>query len=272
MEINVMELTLISHDLCPYVQRAAIALAEKGAPFRRVDIDLANKPDWFLAISPRGKVPLLKVGDAVIFESAVIAEYLDETHAPVLHPADPLARACHRGWIEFASAALADLWTIQTTRELADFNRAVAALADKFQRMDSELGAGPFFAGTQLCLVDAAWAPVLRYVDVLDGTPGLTQLTPCPDCPRGVMLWQPGPPCVRRWCPTTPGVCGHSLPGRAAIWRPAWLRSRRRRDRRAGAGSLTTAGRPPPKHGQAVGQAPQAGSVTTARSPPSGRF
>jgi hypothetical protein len=46
-------LKLISHKLCPYVQRAVIALNEKGVPFERIDIDLANKPDWFLAISGR---------------------------------------------------------------------------------------------------------------------------------------------------------------------------------------------------------------------------
>ncbi len=39
---------LISFALCPYVQRAAILLAEKGVEFERINIDLANKPDWFL--------------------------------------------------------------------------------------------------------------------------------------------------------------------------------------------------------------------------------
>ena len=72
-------LKLISHKLCPYVQRAVIALTEKGVAFERVDIDLANKPEWFLGISPLGKTPVLLVGDVPIFESAVILEYLEET-------------------------------------------------------------------------------------------------------------------------------------------------------------------------------------------------
>jgi len=42
----------ISHKLCPYVQRAVISLTEKGVSFERIDIDLDNKPDWFLKISP----------------------------------------------------------------------------------------------------------------------------------------------------------------------------------------------------------------------------
>ena len=73
------KLTLISHKLCPYVQRVAIALAEKGVPFERIDIDLADKPDWFLNVSPLGKTPVLLAGDTAIFESAVILEYLEDT-------------------------------------------------------------------------------------------------------------------------------------------------------------------------------------------------
>ena len=88
-------LRLISHKLCPYVQRAVIVATEKDIPFHRIDIDLANKPDWFLDISPTGKVPLLEVTEhdgsvRIIFESAVIAEYLDEIAGQRLLPADPV--------------------------------------------------------------------------------------------------------------------------------------------------------------------------------------
>ena len=71
-------LTLISHGLCPYVQRATIVLTEKAVSFERVDVDLANKPDWFKAISPLGKTPVLKVGEHAVFESSVILDYLEE--------------------------------------------------------------------------------------------------------------------------------------------------------------------------------------------------
>src|SRR5215469_16881256 len=90
-------LKLVSHKLCPYVQRAVIALTEKGVPFERIDIDLANKPDWFLKLSPLGKTPVLLIGDHAIFESAVILEYLEETQLAPLHPANALHRAEHRG-------------------------------------------------------------------------------------------------------------------------------------------------------------------------------
>lgn len=161
-------LTLVSFDLCPYVQRAAIALAEKGVLFERRDVDLANKPAWFRAISPQGKVPLLQVGDGVLFESAVIVEYLEDTRAPALHPADPLARAHHRAWMEFGSSILADIWTIETTPDRAVFEAKAALLHEKFGRLEAELGHGPYFAGERFTLVDAVFAPAFRYFDVFD--------------------------------------------------------------------------------------------------------
>lgn len=162
------KLTLVSFDLCPYVQRAAIVLAEKGVPFERVDIDLENKPDWFLAISPRGKVPLLKVGEDVLFESAAIVEYLDEAHEPRLHPENPVTRARHRAWMEFGSVILSDIWTIETAVEQKAFGAAVAGLKEKFGRVEAELGDGPWFAGEAFTILDAVFAPAFRYFDVFD--------------------------------------------------------------------------------------------------------
>ncbi|TCU13573.1 glutathione S-transferase family protein [Rhizobium sullae] len=168
------KLTLVSHHLCPYVQRAAIALIEKGVPFERRYVDLSAKPDWFLAISPLGKVPLLVVRqedetEAALFESAVICEYLEETQPGVpLHPADPLTRARHRGWIEFGSSILSDLWGFETAKDAITYQTKRQMLIEKFRRVEAELGAGPFFAGPAFSLVDAVFAPVFRYFDVFD--------------------------------------------------------------------------------------------------------
>ena len=158
---------LISHHLCPFVQRAAIVLSEKNVAFDRIDIDLSAKPDWFLAISPLGKTPVLRVdGQHVIFESAVICEYLDETKEPRLHPADPLARARHRAWIEFASATAADVGGLSMASDEQAFDRKRDDLAAKFAQL--ELDHEPYFAGADFSLVDAAFAPMFRYFDTFD--------------------------------------------------------------------------------------------------------
>ena len=169
-----MSLTLISHHLCPYVQRAAIALLEKGVPFERIMIDLDNKPEWFLKLSPLGKVPLLRVSaegkpDAILFESSVICEYIEETQpGPALHPADPLERAQHRAWMEFGSSILADIWGIETASDPAALEAKWEAAAAKFARLETALGAGPYFAGERFSLVDAVFGPVFRYFDVFE--------------------------------------------------------------------------------------------------------
>lgn len=184
-------LKLISHKLCPYVQRAVIALTEKGVPFERVDIDLAAKPDWFLKLSPLGKVPVLVVttgkGEVALFESNVICEYIEETQAgSKLHPADALIRAEHRAWMEFGSAILGDLWGLETTTDPATFDSKRQALAAKFARVEAALGKGRYFAGDAFSLVDAVFAPIFRYFDVFDA---ITELGIFNELPK-VQAWR----------------------------------------------------------------------------------
>lgn len=193
-----MQLILVSHALCPYVQRAAIALAEKGVPFERRTIDLADRPDWFRALSPLGKVPLLIVRDdagreTVLFESAPICEFIEETApGPALHPTDPVERARARGWMEFGSAILADLWGLKTTQDPAVFEAKRAALAAKFATVETVI-AGPYFAGERFGLVDAVFGPIFRYFDVFDliaGT-GAFDATPKVRAWRGALADRP---------------------------------------------------------------------------------
>src|SRR5947209_181556 len=149
------KLTLISHKLCPYVQRAVIALTEKGVPFERIDIDLANKPDWFLKISPLGKVPVLLVrtddGEAALFESNVICEYIEETQAgSKLHPPDALKRAQHRAWMEFGSTILGELWGPGDDRRSRNLREQAAGGRREVCARRRGAGCGSIFCGREL--------------------------------------------------------------------------------------------------------------------------
>jgi glutathione S-transferase len=137
-----MKLELVSHTLCPYVHRAAVMIHEKGVPFERRYINLKAKPDWFLRISPRGKVPVLLVDGQPLFESMAIIEFLDETHPPSLLPADPFARARQRAWVEVAndlSNAQYRLFIAPTAEEQA---LAEAALAPILESYEEAIAAG----------------------------------------------------------------------------------------------------------------------------------
>ena len=126
-----MSIELISFKTCPFVQRAAITLGYKEVEHKVTFIDLADPPDWFLKISPLAKVPVLRVDGEILFESAVINEYLDDITGGELQPKDPLARAKNRAWIEFASNMLGNTYMMKT-----------AAEKDKYEK-SSPLNQGP---------------------------------------------------------------------------------------------------------------------------------
>jgi len=161
-------LILISHALCPYVQRAAIVLMEKGVPFERRDVDLKNKPAWFFALSPLGKTPALQVADGALFESAVICEYLDETCGPRLHPESAFERARHRSWMEFGSALLNTIGAFYGAPDEDSLTARAGDIRARFEQLEAVLGAGPYFAGERFSIVDAVFGPVFRYFDVFD--------------------------------------------------------------------------------------------------------
>src|SRR5712672_2667409 len=140
---------LVSFKTCPWVQRAAIVLREKKVDFEFRHIEPDNRPDWFLAISPHKKVPVLRIDDKVsLFESNAIAEYLDETIAPRLHPADPAERAVNRAWTDYIPTFADAVTSTAYADTEADYTKAAAKIPVAFDRLEKALtkqGSGPYF-------------------------------------------------------------------------------------------------------------------------------
>jgi len=160
---------LISFNVCPFVQRSAITLIQKGVNFNTTYVDLKNLPDWFAEVSPLGKVPVLRIGDTTVFESAVIAEYLDEQYAPQLHPTDLLAKAHHRSWTEFASDITMNMFMMLHKPDEASFNEQKELVKNQLAQVENEIDeTGPFFAGNECSLVDASYAPIFLRLKLID--------------------------------------------------------------------------------------------------------
>jgi glutathione S-transferase len=163
-------LKLVSFDTCPYVERSRIVLLEKDVPHDIEFIDLADKPPWFLAISPMGRVPVLVVDDRPIFESMIINELLEELYPrPPLFPGDAIARAEARSWIVFANDVLFAGSVPALTALAGGFQgdalaRPLGAIRDGLAKLEPQVAraGGPFFQGKQFTLVDAAYAPFFR--------------------------------------------------------------------------------------------------------------
>lgn len=157
---------LISFKTCPWVQRAAIVLREKSVAFEFVHIESNNRPDWFGAISPHGKAPVLRIDDKIsLFESNAIAEYLDDTIQPRLHPEDPIDRAINRAWTDYIPTFSQSLGAIAGAATEEALAAARAEVAKAFTRIEEALkkqGGGPYFNGDRYALVDAGYAPFLQ--------------------------------------------------------------------------------------------------------------
>ncbi len=169
-----MELELVSFKLCPYVQRSVITLKHKGRDFSIKYIDLADPPQWFTEISPFGKVPVLQVRDGdreeVLFESAVINEFVDEVTGGDMMPKDPITKALNRAWIEFASACFVDVYMMSHAANPKDLEQHREALAGKLDKMEAQWANrdGPFWNGSELNLIDTAVAPLFMRLQAME--------------------------------------------------------------------------------------------------------
>lgn len=163
-----MKLELVSFKLCPFVQRSVITLLEKGHDFQITYINLDDPPQWFKDISPLGKVPVLQVGEEVLFESAVINEYVDEITPPSLHPQNPLIKAKNRAWIEFGSELLMAQFRFVMSQDKNSYETNLKELKEKLQRLENVLSGGSFFNGEEFSLVDTAYAPLFMRLKLLE--------------------------------------------------------------------------------------------------------
>jgi len=165
---------IISSKSCPFAQRSRMVLLEKGVDFVLTEIDLENKPDWFLKVSPYSKVPVIRHGEAVIWESAVINEYLDEVFPePPLLPRDPVGRATARVWIDFANNRMVPhvykMMLRQDTEGQALHRRRLteAALFMEHEGL-RKLSPGPFWLGDKPGLVDFTFYPHVQRFAALE--------------------------------------------------------------------------------------------------------
>ena len=158
-----MDLRLVSYATCPFVQRAEFVLLYKALPHEITYIDLRDKPAWFLAISPRGKVPVLVVDEKAIFESQAICEFLEETHPlPPLMSQIPFYRARDRAFFTYVSEDIFPPVGALTRSADADaFASARGKLEERLLRLQEELGERSWLSGdgSRLGMVEVAIAP-----------------------------------------------------------------------------------------------------------------
>lgn len=163
-----MELELISFKLCPFMQPSVITLLHKGIEHKLTYIDINDPPHWFEEISPTGQVPILRLDTStVIFESAVINEFLNDMADIGMMPSDPVQKALNRSWIQFCGSFFGEIFTLlgsQDEKEVADIEFDIHEKLDRVEAVKSE---STFFNGEELNLIDTSFAALFMRLDLL---------------------------------------------------------------------------------------------------------
>jgi glutathione S-transferase len=162
-------LKLYHNPVCPYCHRVRIVLHEKGIPYEEMIVDLKNKPPILLQLNPRGRVPVIEHDGLVLYESLIIAEYLNDLFPdPPLLPADPREKARARLWMNIAEDEFASSFSIlwrernqpknERSSDPSRLSQAIETLERVLETLERNLSEDGYLLGT-FSLADIAFAP-----------------------------------------------------------------------------------------------------------------
>jgi glutathione S-transferase len=173
---------------CPFGQKVRIVLAEKGLSYELVQIDLTQgeqrRPE-FRRLNPFGRVPVLVDEETTVYDSTIIAEYLeDEYPEPPLLPAvgSSALRAQARTWEDIADAS----FTLQVGQLMAEMGKAeserdsnrIQRLQQWIEQMLSFLNhqlQGQDFLASQFSVADIGFVPRLLVLKELGVDPTINR-------------------------------------------------------------------------------------------------
>ncbi|OMH83319.1 Glutathione S-transferase omega-1 [Zancudomyces culisetae] len=168
--------TLYNAVICPYAQRAVIALNESGVPYEKVDIDLSNKPAWYPQVNPEGKVPALRLNDGrILIESLLIVEYISETYPQLkLMPADNFEKYQVRLFIEYMSNKVTPhVYGIIRAKDAEQKEQTYQKLMDGLKFVNGKFtefstsSTGPYVLGDRFSVADIACIPFIDRMDAV---------------------------------------------------------------------------------------------------------
>lgn len=178
---------VVSFKVCPFVQRVTALLELKNADYDIDYIDLSEKPQWFLDVSPHGQVPILILDDGrVLFESEAIVEYIDEAIGAPVSSADLVQKAQDRAWSYLASKNYLVQCGAQRSPDKNTLNERCAVLSKAFEKIEKRLGDGPFFTSDSVGMVDIAWITILHRASIIERYSGFDFIDGFPKIKR----WQ----------------------------------------------------------------------------------
>ncbi|KAL4577919.1 hypothetical protein LXL04_014034 [Taraxacum kok-saghyz] len=146
---------------CPFTQRVLLTLEEKHLPYNLKLIDLGNKPEWFLSISPEGKVPIVKLDDKWIADSDVITKTVEEKF-----PEPPLSTPPEKSSV--GSKIFSTYIGFLKSKDAGDGTEQ--ALLNELSTFNDYLKEnGPFINGKDISGADLSLGPKLYHMEIALG-------------------------------------------------------------------------------------------------------
>ncbi|XP_064611437.1 glutathione S-transferase omega-1-like [Liolophura sinensis] len=165
-------LRLYSMRFCPFAQRTRLLLEHKNIPYETVNINLKQKPDWFLQRNPLGLVPVLEHDEKVVYESLVCNEYLEDIYPKFrCSPRDPYLLALDRMVVERSNWFISRFYKVLLKDQQK--NETLDQLEKALDVLEKDLsGRGKFLAGNAVGNLDFLlwpWFERLCVVEVISG-------------------------------------------------------------------------------------------------------
>ncbi|KAG0232306.1 hypothetical protein BGW42_008272 [Actinomortierella wolfii] len=189
MAVNHPKLTLYTSRVCPYAQRAVIALKLAGIEAEHVEIDLSvPREEWYLKINPYGAVPALKVDndDFYILESQIVAQYILGLNLDVeIISKDPKIRAQSEFLIyqygnrvspahykftykKLPQDSVDDVAKRAKEQAKAELEKQLEIFNGYLTKADQFYGPGPFVHGAKFTFADLCLGPILARLFVTE--------------------------------------------------------------------------------------------------------
>lgn len=181
-------LKIVSFKICPFVQRVTAALEAKKIPYEIEYINLNDKPQWFLDISPNGQVPILVTENgSTLFESDAIIEYIDDEFGDLESNLSNEDKALDRAWSYLAAKHYLTQCGTMGSKNKSTFEERTANFIKSFEKVEQKLtGDTTFFKSDELSKVDIAWLPLLHRAAIIKEHSGFDFLCGLPK----VQAWQ----------------------------------------------------------------------------------
>jgi len=158
----------------PFAWRVMLTLEVKGLAYESKLLEFSkgdHKTPAYLRLNPRGKVPTLKDGDFVVYESLAIMSYLDRKYSdPPLFGESPeetglIWRAlaeCESYIVSAGDKVVRPIFFGKGLDKVAEIEQAAQTLRHELKMIDERLAASPWFVGDKISAADIGVFPLVQ--------------------------------------------------------------------------------------------------------------